>query len=154
MKTIIAHEKQLVDIFQMAERTIRDNFSSARVSPGKYDLVACIRIYVENKKQDEYDKEIKRIDKETKKLKLEILEGKYHSVESIQSIVLDMLANFKSKICVLPTKLKQDLKAQNLITSKNSLAIQKLLKEKLNETLLELSEYEYTDIEKEEDDEE
>lgn len=127
----------------MRDRTIRSYFSEARVAPGTYDLMECIDIYVEKVSNENSDEEIKDIEKNTKKLKLEILEGKYHKVEDVKRIVLDMLSNFKSKLTVLPIKLGQDLLGENLITNENRLAIQENVKVCLDEALKELSEYEY-----------
>lgn len=151
MRKIIAQEKQLTEIFKFSERTVRDYFVGARVSPGKYDLVECMKIYVNRWEALEDDKELKRIEKETKLLKLEILENKYHKVEDVQRIVLDMLANFKSKLSVLPIKIGQDFINENLIANEKRLKVQDVLKERLDETLNELAEYEYKENELEEE---
>lgn len=143
MRRILVKEKHLIEKFKMQDRTIRSYFSEARVAPGTYDLMECIDIYVEKTLNKNSGEEIKVIEKNTKKLKLEILEGKYHKVEDVKRIVLDMLSNFKSKLTVLPIKLGQDLLGEDLITNKNRLAIQENIKLSLDEALKELSEYEY-----------
>ncbi|MGL5931913.1 MAG: hypothetical protein ACRCY7_03260 [Cetobacterium sp.] len=146
-KRIIAQESHLVDFFGMAERTVRSYFAEARVSPGKYNLIECIKIYVDKTKISAEEKEMKAIDVATKKLRLEILENKYHKVEDIQRIVLDMLSNFKSKLTVIPIKLGQDLLGSNLIQNESRLIVQDYIKKSLDEALNELSAYEYKEQE-------
>lgn len=142
-KRIIAQENHLVDFFGIAERTVRSYFAEARVSPGKYNLVQCIKIYIEKIKMSDEEQQLKKIDRDTKKLKLEILENKYHKVEDVQRIVLDMLSNFKSKLTVLPIKLGQDLLSENLIENEKRLLVQDYIKKGIEEALNELSKYEY-----------
>lgn len=143
-RNVICKEDHLVNIFQMSERTVRSYFKEAKTESGKYNLVQCMEIYI-SKNNDE-DKEIKKIDKETKKLKLEILEGKYHKVEDVKRIVLDMLANFKSKISTVPISLSEELLINNYIDDDNILNVQENIKNILDTTLIELSEYEYKEI--------
>jgi hypothetical protein len=103
-------EKRLVSLFKISERKIRDDFKSVRVGTGKYDLLGCIDIYVENT-QGKNDKiELDRVNKELQEFKLGILKKEYYSVEEVDTAVSDMLFNFKSKLLSLPRKLSNKLK--------------------------------------------
>ena len=103
-------EKRLVSLFKISERKIRDDFKSARIGTGKYDLLGCIDIYVENT-QGKNDKiELDRVNKELQEFKLGILKKEYYSVEEVDTAVSDMLFNFKSKLLMIPRKLTNALK--------------------------------------------
>lgn len=142
-KRIIAQESHLVDLFGMTEATIRKYFAKARVAPGKYSLLDCIKINTEKIKANNGEQELKKIEIDTRRLKLEVLENKYHRVEDVQRIVLDMLANFKSKLTIMPIKLGQTLVSGNLIENEKRLIVQDYIKKGIEEALNELSEYEY-----------
>ena len=103
-------EKRLVSLFKISERKIRDDFKSARIGTGKYDLLGCIDIYVENT-QGKNDKiELDRVNKELQEFKLGILKKEYYSVEEVDTAVSDMIFNFKSKLLMIPRKLTNELK--------------------------------------------
>ena len=103
-------EKRLVSLFKISERKIRDDFKSVRVGTGKYDLLGCIEIYVENT-QGKNDKiELDRVNKELQEFKLGILKKEYYSVEEVDTAVSDMIFNFKSKLLMIPRKLTNELK--------------------------------------------
>ena len=103
-------EKRLVSLFKISERKIRDDFKSERIGTGKYDLLGCIDIYVENT-QGKNDKiELDRVNKELQEFKLGILKKEYYSVEEVDTAVSDMIFNFKSKLLMIPRKLTNELK--------------------------------------------
>ena len=124
-------EKRLVSLFKISERKIRDDFKSVRVGTGKYDLLGCIEIYVENT-QGKNDKiELDRVNKELQEFKLGILKKEYYSVEEVDTAVSDMLFNFKSKLLSLPRKLSNKLK--NIEENEWEEAIEKMVDGALEE---------------------
>ncbi|MGL5777966.1 hypothetical protein [Cetobacterium sp.] len=136
IRKITVSESKLVSLFKISERTVRELYSEARIRPGTYDFREVIELYISRQTLTNIDLEIKEIDKKTKILKLEILEGKYHKVEDVTKAVTDMLANFKSKMTSLPVKLSGEI-----LDVKDRLGIEKILRDGINEALLELTEY-------------
>lgn len=114
---IEATENQISRLFKISERTIRENYKDAKVSPGVYDLIQVIEIYVSKVKNlDTKDillkaeKEYKQSKVDLNKARLKIIEGEYISMEEATEAVSTMLFNFKSKIMSLPKKIVVDLK--------------------------------------------
>ncbi|MGL4902295.1 MAG: hypothetical protein ACRC3I_04420, partial [Cetobacterium sp.] len=114
---IEATENQISRLFKISERTIRENYKDAKVSPGVYDLIQVIEIYVSKVKnldtKDillEAEKEYKQSKVDLNKARLKIIEGEYISMEEATEAVSTMLFNFKSKIMSLPKKIVVDLK--------------------------------------------
>ena len=136
IRKITVSESKLVSLFKISERTVRELYSEARIRPGTYDFREVIELYISRQTLTNIDLEIKEIDKKTKILKLEILEEKYHKVEDVTKAVTDMLANFKSKMTSLPVKLSGEI-----LDVKDRLGIEKILRDGINEALLELTEY-------------
>ena len=114
---IEATENQVSRLFKISERTIRENYKDAKVSPGVYDLIQVIEIYVSKVKNldtkdilFEAEKEYKQSKVDLNKARLKIIEGEYISMEEATEAVSTMLFNFKSKIMSLPKKIVVDLK--------------------------------------------
>lgn len=114
---IEATENQISRLFKISERTIRQNYKNAKVSPGVYDLIQVIEIYVSKVEnldtKDillEAEKEYKQSKVDLNKARLKIIEGEYISMEEATEAVSTMLFNFKSKIMSLPKKIIVDLK--------------------------------------------
>lgn len=114
---IEATENQISRLFKISERTIRQNYKDAKVSPGVYDLIQVIEIYVSKVEnldtKDillEAEKEYKQSKVDLNKARLKIIEGEYISMEEATEAVSTMLFNFKSKIMSLPKKIVVDLK--------------------------------------------
>lgn len=110
-------ENQISRLFKISERTIRENYKDAKVSPGVYNLIQVIEIYVSKVKnldtKDillEAEKEYKQSKVDLNKARLKIIEGEYISMEDATEAVSTMLFNFKSKIMSLPKKIVVDLK--------------------------------------------
>lgn len=135
-RRIIISEKELSRLFKFSERKVRDLFLDGRIKPGIYDMRYCLEVFINNLDMKNIDMEIKELDRETKEFKLQILQGKYHKVEDVTMAVSDMLANFKSKVTSIPTKLSREL-----IGVTNRLEIEEILRKGINEALLELTEY-------------
>ena len=138
MQEILATENKLAKIFQFSERKVREYFKAARVSPGKYNFIQAVEIFVEkNSGQDEVS-ELKRAEKELKEYKLQILKKEYHHESDVVRIVSNMNYNFKSKLMAIPKKV-----SILILNKSNQLEIEKILKEEINNVLEELTEYSY-----------
>lgn len=146
-RRITINEKELSRLFKFSERKVRDLFLDGRIKPGIYDMRYCLEVFINNLDTKNIDMEIKELDRETKEFKLQILQGKYHKVEDVTMAVSEMIANFKSKVTSMPTKLSREL-----VGVTNRLEIEEILREGINEALLELTEYK-VDIEEVEDEE-
>lgn len=136
MAEVIAKESRMAKIFKMSERSIRDKFKEVRIAPGEYDFIEAVELYVNNNSGKDEALELKRVEKEIKELKLEIMRGEYHYKDDIELLVTDMLVRFKSKIIAIPAKA-----SIQLLNINNRREIENILKEVLNEALTELSEY-------------
>ena len=138
MQEILATESKLAKIFQFSERKVREYFKSARVSPGKYNFIQGVEIFVEkNSGQDEVS-ELKRAEKELKEYKLQILKKEYHHESDVIRIVSNMNYNFKSKLMALPSKI-----SVQLLNKENQLEVKEILKKAIYEVLEELVDYKY-----------
>lgn len=136
MPEVIATESRMAKTFKMSERSVRDKFKEVRISPGQYDFIAAVEMFVESSSGKDESLELKRVEKETKELKLGIMREEYHHKDDIKLLVSDMLARFKAKLTAIPTKA-----SMKLLNIDNRREIETILKEILNEALNELSEY-------------
>lgn len=136
MPEVIATESRMAKTFKMSERSVRDKFKEVRISPGQYDFTAAVEMFVDSSSGKDESLELKRVEKETKELKLGIMREEYHHKDDIKLLVSDMLARFKAKVTAIPTKA-----SIKLLNIDNRREIETILKEILNEALNELSEY-------------
>ena len=136
MPEVIATESRMAKIFKMSERSIREKFKEVRIAPGQYDFTAAVEMFVDSSSGKDESLELKRVEKETKELKLGIMRGEYRHKDNIELLVSDMLARFKAKLTAIPTKA-----SIKLLNIDNRREIETILKEILNEALNELSEY-------------
>lgn len=143
-RRIITSEGKLANLLKISEKSVREKFKNERVEAGKYDLIKCFEKFLENMKGK--DDELKDLEIERKRLKNDILKNKYHKVEDVERIVMDMLSNFKSKIMAIPIKLSQELESNEVIKNEDKLKCQELIRKQLDEALSELTEYEYKEV--------
>ena len=136
MAEVIAKESRMAKIFKMSERSIRDKFKEVRIAPGEYDFVEAVELYVNSVSGKDEALELKRVEKEMKELKLEVMRGEYHYKNDIELLVTDMLARFKAKLTAIPTKT-----SIQLLNIDNRREIEQILKEVITDALMELSEY-------------
>lgn len=134
---VVATESRMAKLFGFSERKVRDYFKDARVAPARYDLLFAIKIFVENSSGKDEVSEARKVDTEMKRLKLGIMQGEYHHVENIKLLITDMLARFKAKLIAIPSKASIDL-----LNIDNRRDIEIILKNMINDSLNELSEYE------------
>ncbi|MFR3819160.1 MAG: hypothetical protein ACLTXO_11520, partial [Fusobacterium varium] len=95
-----------------------------------------VEMFVESSSGKDESLELKRVEKETKELKLGIMREEYHHKDDIELLISDMLIRFKSKLNGIP------LEASMLLLNKsNRREIEAVLKKQINIALLELSQY-------------
>lgn len=136
MLEVIATESRMAKTFKMSERSVRDKFKEVRISPGQYDFIAAVEMFVDSSSGKDESLELKRVEKETKELKLGIMREEYHHKDDIELLVSDMLIRVKSKLNGIP------LEASMLLLNKsNRREIESILKKQINIALLELSQY-------------
>lgn len=140
---ITATENQLTRLLQISDRTIRENYKTAKISPGKYDLIKAIEIFVSSVKVANDRSELVESEKLYKlsqvalnDAKLKIIEKEYISVDEAVESVSTMLFNFKSKIMSLPKKIMLDLKK-----SKSAGEQEKIIEKHLKHAIGELKGY-------------
>lgn len=138
MQEILATENKLAKIFQFSERKVREYFKAARVSPGKYNFIQAVEIFVEKNSGKDEAAELKRVEKDLKEFKLKILKKEYHSEKDVIRIVSDMNYRIKSKLITIPKKV-----SILILNKSNQLEVEKILKEEINNVLEELTEYSY-----------
>ncbi|MEQ3306271.1 hypothetical protein AAA294_02160 [Fusobacterium varium] len=136
MPEVIATESRMAKTFKMSERSIRDKFKEVRISPGQYDFIAAVEMFVESSSGKDESLELKRVEKETKELKLAIMREEYHHKDDIALLVSDMLIKFKAKLKSIPSKASMDL-----VNISSRRQIEEKLKNMISEALEELSEY-------------
>lgn len=136
MPEVIATESRMAKTFKMSERSVRDKFKEVRVAPGQYDFIAAVEMFVDSSSGKDESLELKRVEKETKELKLAIMREEYHHKDDIALLVSDMLIKFKAKLKSIPSKASMDL-----VNISNRRQIEEKLKSMINEALEELSEY-------------
>lgn len=138
MQEILATENKLAKIFQFSERKVREYFKAARVSPGKYNFIQAVEIFIEKNSGKDEAAELKRAEKDLKEFKLKILKKEYHSEKDVIKIVSDMNYRIKSKLITIPKKV-----SILILNKSNQLEVEKILKDEINNVLEELTEYSY-----------
>ena len=136
MPEVIATESRMAKTFKMSERSIREKFKEVRIAPGQYDFIAAVEMFVDSSSGKDESLELKRVEKETKELKLAIMREEYHHKDDIALLVSDMLIKFKAKLKSIPSKASMDL-----VNISNRRKIEEKLKDMISEALEELSEY-------------
>ena len=136
MTEVIATESRMARTFRMSERSVREKFKEVRIAPGQYDFIAAVEIFVQSSSGKDESIELKRVEKETKELKLGIMREEYHHKDDIALLISDMLIKFKAKLRSIPSKASMDL-----VNISNRRQIENKLKSMINEALQELSEY-------------
>lgn len=138
---------RFLDISERRVRQLRDEKIIVEVRPGLYNLIDTNHRYINYlRKRNPESEEI--IDYNTERAKLVrakrineeydlmLKENKLHSSEDIESVMEDMLVNFKARLMAIPAKL-----TPVLCKKTDRAEIFRLLKEHIEEALLELSDF-------------
>lgn len=167
--------KVLAAFFNLTDRRVRaleQDGIVTKTDRGKYVLIESVSRYITYLKANNATKEgcsisdsenydldyekclHERIKREQSELKLAAMNGSMHRAQDVERVMNDMLANFKSKLSNMPSKV-----APMLVSRNEAVTIQNMLTTEINETLEELSQYDpinfygkdYIDFEDEEE---
>jgi hypothetical protein len=138
---------RFLDVSERRVRQLRDEKVIAEVRPGLYDLIDTNHRYInylrkrnpESEETIDYNTErakLVRAKRKNEEYELQLKENKLHSSEDIEAVMKDMLVNFKARLMAIPAKL-----APVLCKKTDRAEIFKLLKEHIDEALLELSDF-------------
>lgn len=151
---------RFLDVSERRVRQLRDEKVIAEVRPGLYDLTEANHRYInylrkrnpESEAVIDYNTErakLVRAKRKNEEYELQLKEQRLHAAEDIESVMTDMLVNFKARLMAIPSKL-----APVLCKKTDRAEIFRLLKEHIDEALLELSDFKTAFGEKVIDDEE
>ena len=158
----------MFDITSRRARQLVEEGIIDRVKNGSFELVPSVKKYIlylktKNDNTDDRSPETLKIIEQVKheaakremsEIKLRLMKGNIHNASDVQQVMTDMLINFKSKIRSVSIKAAAQIRS-NMTTSQ----ISDVISREVDETLVELSEYdpaqfyseEYTDQEDEND---
>lgn len=140
---------RFLDISERRVRQLRDEkiIEEYPNSNGLYELIPTLHKYInylrknnpESEESIDYNAErakLVRAKRMNEEFELKIKENKLHNSEDVETIMTDMLINFKSRLMSIPSKLSPVLSKK---TDKTE--IFKILKEHIDEALNELSDF-------------
>ena len=82
----------------------------------------------------------RKIKRQITEIKLQLIKGQVHKAEDVEAVMTDMFTKFRSKMTALPSKLAKKLEG------KQRAEIQRILKEEIDNALVELSNYNAADF--------
>lgn len=147
--------KAVARILDVSERRVRqlkaeNVIQEYKAGTGLYELVPTIHSYI-NFLRKKNPESAENIDYNTERAKLvkakrlneeydlRVKEGDLHTSADIESVMTDMLINFKSRLMAIPAKLSPVLAKKS-----DKAEISKILKEAVDEALNELSDFDRT----------
>lgn len=159
---LLVSSKVLEALFGVKDRTIRDLADKGiikRDSHGKYLFWNSAKSYITALKianagkgsaKTDDDEDCLNLDEEKAKhehlkkqiteIKLQLIKGQVHKAEDVEAVMTDMFAKFRSKMIALPSKLAKRLEG------KSRTEIQKILKNEIDNALVELASYNPADF--------
>lgn len=159
---ITVPSKTLEALFGVKDRTIRDLADKgivARDSHGKYlfwnsakGYITALKIANAGKTSqksvdgeeildwEEEKAQHEKIKRQITEIKLQLIKGQVHKAEDVEAVMTDMFTKFRSKMTALPSKLAKKLEG------KQRAEIQRILKEEIDNALVELSNYNAADF--------
>lgn len=139
---------RFLDITERRVRQLRDEGIISELRPGLYDLIDANHRYINYLRNRNPDSE-EHIDYNTERAKLvkakreneeydlRLKRRELHTSEEIERVMTTMLINFKSRLSAIPSKL-----APILSKKKDTAEIASLIKQQVDEALIELSDFE------------
>ena len=144
----------LGEMFGVTDRRIRQMAEEGiviRASKGRYKLVDSIKSYLLTLKlaaegvgvevadgEIDFDEEKalhERVKRHISELKLQIMKGEVHKAEDVETVMMDMLVAFKTKIMGIPSK------AAPILENRDAAFIKDRLTKEVTEALNELKDY-------------
>lgn len=153
---------EIIGVGDRQVRNLAEEGILVRNSHGKYLLLKSIKNYIMNLKiakagekvTSDFDEEELDLEKEKAKnehfkamiteIKLQLIRGEVHKSHDVGAVLTDMFTKFRSKMMALPSTLAPKLEG------KGKFEIQEKLKEKIEEALHELADYNPADYYSEE----
>jgi len=141
---------RFLDVSERRVRQLREQKVIVEVRPGLYDLIDTNHRYInylrrrnpESEENIDYNTErakLVRAKRKNEEYELKLKEKTLHSAEDIETVMTAMLANFKSRLMAIPSKL-----APVLSKKTDKAEIFALLKDYIDEALMELSDFKNT----------
>lgn len=141
---------RFLDVSERRVRQLRDEKVIAEVRPGLYDLIDTNHRYInylrkrnpESEETIDYNTErakLVRAKRKNEEYELQLKENTLHAAADIEAVMTDMLVNFKSRLMAIPSKL-----APVLCKKTDKAALFALLKDHIDEALMELSDFKTT----------
>lgn len=138
---------RFLDVSERRVRQLRDERVIAEARPGLYDLIDTNHRYInylrkrnpESEESIDYNTErakLVRAKRRNEEYELQLKERMLHTAEDIETVMKNMLVNFKTRLMAIPAKL-----SPVLCKKTDKAEIFKLLKEQIDEALMELSDY-------------
>ena len=138
---------RILDLTERRVRQLKEQGIITEYSPGLYELVPTVHAYVnylrrrnpESAENIDYNTEraklirAKRLDVE---FDLGVKEGNLHTTEDVETVITDMLMNFKSRLMSVPSKLSPVLSKKT-----DKAEIHKIIKDTVDEALNELADF-------------
>ncbi|GHU42236.1 hypothetical protein FACS1894111_05830 [Clostridia bacterium] len=147
--------KAIARILDLTERRVRQLKEQKIIAeykdvPGLYELTTTVHAYVnylrkrnpESGEDIDYNTErakLIRAKRKNEEFDLGVKEGNLHTSEDIQTVMTDMLINFKSRLMAIPSKLSPVLSKKT-----DKAEIHRILKDSVDEALNELSDFDKT----------
>ncbi|MTI49692.1 MAG: hypothetical protein FH761_17820 [Firmicutes bacterium] len=158
MSSVVVPSKVLSDTFGLSDRRIRQLANEGvltKAGRGRYNFAESVKGYIvylktisdlENTNTsdlnlDEERAKHEQLKRQKTELQLKVMKGELHHSEDVQSVMNDMLSNFRAKVIALPAKV-----APMLLSRSNASEIQDILQNECYEALKELSNYDPKDF--------
>jgi phage terminase Nu1 subunit (DNA packaging protein) len=144
----------LGDMFGVTDRRVRQMAEEgivARAAKGRYKLVESVKNYLLTLKlaaegigvemadgEINFDEEKaihERVKRHISELKLQIMKGELHKAEDVETVMMDMLAAFKTRMMNIPSKVAP------ILESRDAAYIEERLTSEVTEALNELKDY-------------
>lgn len=160
IESITVSAKVISKIIGVSERMVRylaQDGIMVKTSSGRYKLQDSLYNYITNLRvnndinnsqmnlEDELNLDVEkalneRVKRHMNELKFALMKGKVHKSEDVETVMTDMLANFKTKLVGLPAKLTPQL------ANKDKSEIQNILTDEMLDVLAELADYNARDF--------
>lgn len=157
--SIVVSPTILAKAFGLTDRRVRQLAKEGvleKAGHGRYNFIKCVQNYIvylrantelkETKTEEEvnFEKEhalLEKAKREKAEIELQVMKGEVHLSEDVETVMNDMLANFRSRILSMPSKL-----APILVSTSDVNTIQETIQTNCFEALEELKNYDPKDF--------
>lgn len=141
--------KRLGEVFKISEKTIRnlvDRNILTRNEKGSFDLIESVSAYLDYLHANSDTQQLRAIQAKRLQLKYEKESNELHSTDEVEIFISKMIVSFRQRILAIPSRIGKDL-----LNKTERFEIEEILKDELYIALEELSEYEVSDTEADEE---